>query len=134
MSIRTSLSITTDLTILDCSVCGSLFGLTADLEGRRRKDGANFYCPNGHSQRFTKSELERAQAETERLKRELHTTRATLTLVEQTRDEVITLNGKLSKQQRALRQRLKAGVCPCCHRTFQQLARHMAGKHPGFTP
>lgn len=26
-----------------------------------------------------------------------------------------------------------AGVCPCCNRTFKNLARHMAGQHPGFT-
>ena len=24
----------------------------------------------------------------------------------------------------------EAGACPCCKRTFQQLARHMAAKHP----
>jgi hypothetical protein len=24
------------------------------------------------------------------------------------------------------------GVCPCCNRTFQNLARHMAGKHPDY--
>jgi hypothetical protein len=26
------------------------------------------------------------------------------------------------------------GVCPCCNRTFQQLARHMKAKHPGYGP
>lgn len=24
------------------------------------------------------------------------------------------------------------GVCPCCNRTFQQLARHMKSKHPDY--
>jgi hypothetical protein len=32
-----------------------------------------------------------------------------------------------------LRKRAKHGVCPCCKRTFQQLARHMKQKHPEFS-
>lgn len=32
------------------------------------------------------------------------------------------------------RKRAKAGTCPCCKRTFQQLARHMASQHPDFEP
>lgn len=42
----------------------------------------------------------------------------------------------LAKEQRAkvrLRKRIAAGVCPCCHRTVSQMARHMKTKHPDFT-
>lgn len=31
-----------------------------------------------------------------------------------------------------LKKRAANGVCPCCNRTFVDLARHMAGKHPTF--
>jgi DNA repair exonuclease SbcCD ATPase subunit len=31
-----------------------------------------------------------------------------------------------------LRTRAAAGVCPCCGRTFKQLARHMQSKHPDW--
>lgn len=31
-----------------------------------------------------------------------------------------------------LKNRAAHGVCPCCNRTFQQLARHMSAKHPDF--
>lgn len=31
-----------------------------------------------------------------------------------------------------LKNRAAAGVCPCCNRTFHQLVRHMAAKHPDF--
>jgi hypothetical protein len=27
---------------------------------------------------------------------------------------------------------VKHGVCPCCKRTFENLARHMKGQHPTF--
>ena len=32
-----------------------------------------------------------------------------------------------------LKKRAAAGVCPCCNRTFVELQRHMATKHPTFT-
>jgi hypothetical protein len=33
-----------------------------------------------------------------------------------------------------LKGRAKAGFCPCCNRSFSQLERHMASKHPNFSP
>jgi hypothetical protein len=32
-----------------------------------------------------------------------------------------------------LKQRVANGVCPCCHRSFVNLHRHMAGQHPDYT-
>ncbi|WP_159103999.1 hypothetical protein [Rhodopseudomonas sp. B29] len=32
-----------------------------------------------------------------------------------------------------IKNRVGHGVCPCCNRTFANLARHMAGEHPGYT-
>lgn len=34
---------------VDCATCGITFCLPANLHARRRRDGADFYCPNGHS-------------------------------------------------------------------------------------
>ncbi len=31
-----------------------------------------------------------------------------------------------------LKNRIKHGVCPCCKRTFQNIAKHIATKHPGY--
>ncbi len=28
--------------------------------------------------------------------------------------------------------RIKAGVCPCCNRSFKNVRRHMASQHPDF--
>lgn len=30
------------------------------------------------------------------------------------------------------KKRAANGVCPCCNRTFKQLARHMVGQHPEY--
>lgn len=32
-----------------------------------------------------------------------------------------------------LKNRVAAGVCPCCHRSFKQLSEHMKMKHPDYT-
>lgn len=32
-----------------------------------------------------------------------------------------------------IKNRVGHGVCPCCNRTFENLARHMDQKHPTFT-
>ena len=31
-----------------------------------------------------------------------------------------------------LKKRVVAGVCPCCNKTFQDLAKHMKGQHPEY--
>lgn len=41
----------------------------------------------------------------------------------------------LSKERIAkarLKKRVSAGVCPCCHRTVKQMAKHIKTKHPDF--
>lgn len=46
-----------------------------------------------------------------------------------TERQLIAQKGQVTK----LRKRAKAGVCPCCNRTFVGLQRHMAQKHPEFS-
>jgi len=31
-----------------------------------------------------------------------------------------------------LKKRIACGVCPCCKRTFTNLARHISGQHPEY--
>jgi hypothetical protein len=39
---------------------------------------------------------------------------------------------RLEKDIKKANRKAKAGVCPCCNRTFKQLADHMKVKHPDF--
>jgi hypothetical protein len=43
---------------------------------------------------------------------------------------VIAAKGQITK----LKKRAKAGTCPCCKRTFHNMAEHMKTKHPDFDP
>jgi hypothetical protein len=48
--------------------------------------------------------------------------------IKKQRDLVIAGKAQVTK----LKKRASAGVCPCCNRTFSNMARHMAHQHPEF--
>lgn len=98
-----------------------------DFMDARRTDGKNFYCPSGHSLSYsntTKQQLERTQQQLawnrEYLAEESARHRKTL-------NRLAGTQGALTRTKR----RANAGVCLNCHRTFQDLVRHRAKKHPG---
>jgi Zn finger protein HypA/HybF involved in hydrogenase expression len=125
-----AIEIAIELTTLDCAHCGIVFGISTQLEKRRRKDGEAFYCPNGHSNVFTPSELEKAKKEVERLKSSVTFFQGRLrdesNAHDGTRRSLAATKGQLTK----VKNRVHAGVCPYCHRHFTALERHMASKHP----
>lgn len=117
----------------DCPECGIPFGVRKTFEDARRSDKRSFFCPNGHSLSYTESEADRLRKALETQKQQ----NARLA------DEAREANQRAEDARRAtaaqkgvvtrLKNRAAAGVCPCCNRTFVNLQRHMAGKHPGFT-
>jgi hypothetical protein len=120
------------LYVSDCAECGVVFGIPSTLERRRRDDGGAFYCPNGHNLVFTESEVDKARKRAEQAEREAQWAR---TSRDSWRDQAqaaerrrAAVKGQLTK----VKKRVAAGVCPGCNRTFQDLARHMAGKHPDY--
>lgn len=120
-----------DVTILDCANCGITFGITSSFEQRRREDHKGFYCPNGHSNVY------KGESETEKLRRRLDFARDNAARIAAERDQA-KQDAKVQKGRATRflndrdreRKRAAAGVCPCCNRTFKQLARHMASQHP----
>jgi hypothetical protein len=133
-----------------CWKCKERFGLDDATEATLRRSGANFCCPWGHQAHFpagkTEAEKLQEQLDAERRQRqraeqkiaekddELKRAWATANdQHEQAKHERARANGYKGHATR-ITKRAKAGVCPCCNRTFAQLARHMATKHPQFTP
>jgi hypothetical protein len=132
-----ALQFTVSMETLTCGECGIEFAVPLGwLNARRGSKEAEgkFWCPNGHGRQFRESELERT-------KRELAAAKEKAEREERWRHEA-EKNAKNARAQAKaertrrenLAKRVAAGVCPCCHRTFQQLARHMAAKHPGVAP
>lgn len=130
------MSTTTHVTTLyveECYKCGMLFGITQRFEKDRRKDHEGFYCPRGHKQWYSaqsdeerlKKELIKAQEEANRKGTALQAVRAERDFMERSRSSI---KGHLTRTKN----RIGNGVCPCCNRTFKDLARHMQGQHPDY--
>lgn len=118
-----------------CCKCGVTFGLTDRFRDEHVENGKDFYCPNGHPQHYTTSlaaQLKEAQAKAER-EREWAKRYADMYHGEQRRHgaterRLAATKGVVTK----MKNRAKAGICPCCNRHFEALERHMATKHPDF--
>ena len=128
MSVYTvSHTITLDTT--ECYQCGIIFGAPEDWFNNRKRKKDTFYCPNGHGQHFVGKTHEeqlrelRDEAARERSRRD------------QAEADARTQRGLATRyrnERNRIKTRVAGGVCPCCNRTFKQLARHMKSKHPGF--
>lgn len=118
-----------------CGVCGIAFAVPKALFAYQRRLGpkAEFYCPAGHRLCFP------GETEAERLARELklaiESRERAEALARQrglANDQLYKTKRQLQGKMKALKTRVKNGVCPCCNRSFVQLARHMATKHPDY--
>lgn len=119
-----------------CWKCGAWWGMTEDLHALARQRGSDLtvYCPNGHGGVFMPYDTE-----ADKLRRERD--QLTQRLAEKD-DEIARQRDRAEREERRvsaakgqitrLKNRASHGVCPCCNRTFADLARHMAGKHPGY--
>lgn len=83
----------------------------------------SFYCPVGHSCTYKTNEFDRTKENLAWYESALTRTQAELATTERSRAAQKGVTTRLKK-------RIAAGACPCCHRTFQNVARHMAGQHP----
>lgn len=116
----------------DCAVCGTTFAISEYFEKRRRDDGEQFYCPNGHSLSFNDTLEKRLKKELAQERASHDQTRAQCRDEEDMHDDT---KKRLSCQKGVttrLKNRAKNGVCPCCNRSFANLKRHMGSKHPGY--
>ena len=106
-----------------CGECGIAFAMDLNFHDKRKEDGKGWYCPNGHCRIFTETEVTK-------LKRRLEwaenaTARITKNL-NRANKSVAAQKGIVTK----LKKRVGNGICPCCNRSFANLARHMSGQHP----
>lgn len=119
---------------VSCYKCHVAFALDRGHYHDLKQTRNDFWCPNGHPLHFI------GETEAERLQRELEAEKARTEyaqrLANDRRDERIRVEHQLRAvkgHQTRLKKRIGAGVCPCCSRSFENLARHMAGQHPDFS-
>ena len=130
---ESAISVGLKLTVLDCANCGIVFGVSTELEKRLRENGATFYCPNGHSNYFSESAVEKAKREADELRRALAIQEAATKRERVRRDNAEKSLRATKGHVTRLRKRAQAGLCPYCNRHFEALERHVHSKHPGCT-
>jgi chromosome segregation ATPase len=126
-----------------CYHCKEPMWATQATKDTYLRNNQTFYCVHGHAQCYAKG-----KSETQKLQEQLDAERLARQRAEQRiaykDDQVREARERAEKERHRangykghatkMTKRVKAGVCPCCNRTFKQLAAHMANKHPQFTP
>lgn len=110
---------------LSCGQCGIVFHVpVAWYEARavQKENGGAFYCPNGHTRIFRKTDVDQLRAQLADANRRVEWERGRAANAEK---RIATAKAETTR----LRNRIAAGVCPDCHRSFQNLKRHVATKH-----
>lgn len=133
-----TITISTELVTETCKTCSGLFAITKEFKqechriGGFRQMWACPYCKTtwgyGESEE-TRLKLQIAARETEAdaIRRDL--TAAKCSLIDER-----SARAQAERKCRRITKRIHAGVCPCCNRTFSNLARHMSTKHPENVP
>jgi len=120
--------------VSDCPNCGVVYGITNSYELRRREDGKNFYCPNGHGGSFGESAIAKAQ-------RLQASAESQARLARISRDAARDQAGAAERSARAYRgqvtrmkNKITAGVCPVgnCRRHFDNVQAHVLTEHKSW--
>lgn len=127
-----ALDIRRHFTIETCINCGVEFCVLDFFQTRRREDKRSFFCPNGHSMVYCESEADKLRKELDIAKKDADWQRQRRQQVEKDREAVQRRLTAQFGENTKLRRRIGNGVCPCCHRTFKQVQRHMMNKHPDY--
>lgn len=93
-----------------------------------------FYCAYGHQQYYPQGDSEATilRRELDRAKQRLaHKDDQIKDALDQ-RDTAERRRAAAQGQVTRIKNRVSNGTCPCCNRSFQNLQRHMANKHPDF--
>lgn len=137
MTEQFTLTAQTTLVIQSCYTCQILFAMPDELNQRalenRGPHGVEFYCPKGHRQHYVgETDLDRERRRAERMRQQWESTAARLVHEQDQRRATERSNRALRAVNTRTRKRIAKGVCPCCNRTFANLADHMAHQHPGY--
>lgn len=123
-----------ELAELQCGTCGVWHAIPAKMHETFIEEGGFWFCPNGHQRGYREGRHEKEAIRRERdlLKQKVaqkdDEIKHQRELKEAALRQVAASRGQVTK----LRNRTGAGTCPCCNRTFRQMALHMKNKHPTF--
>lgn len=123
--------ITETFRIVSCYTCSLRFGITSELYRRVVTNAVgSVYCPACGSMTCWRESEDQKRIKQLEQKLQWEAQNAATQKAARVKAEasLVATKGVVTK----LSKRVSAGVCPCCNRTFKQLAQHMENKHPAF--
>lgn len=128
-----ALNLGVDFWTISCHSCGGTYALAAGYLKKRREEGGSWTCP------YCEMGTVYKEPKTKRLERKLERERQRREWAEKGRERyrkeaehqerrAAGYKGAFTKAKK----RVGNGVCPCCNRSFENLRRHMATKHPDY--
>lgn len=119
-----------------CGTCAVWHTIPEIVYNSYRAEGGFWHCPNGHQRGFRKGEDEIKQEEIRRERDKLKQDAARLEDEKRaawaTANEQAERAKKAERKVKTLTKRAAAGTCPCCQRSFSNMAEHMKHQHPEF--
>lgn len=122
---RVLLNFQIELTEINCGECGGTYAINERYRRQKEVKGQGWYCPYCQC-----SWGYYGNSENELLKKELAEEKLRKARALADANEKGILLDKAVGSLNRLKRRIRAGVCPCCNRTFQNLAAHIKTKHP----
>jgi hypothetical protein len=114
--------------------CGHITFLSDDHITERRRDHNRIYCSTcGRTNTYPdESDVEALERQLTTVKDQRDTSRRMTQIARGERDHIKRSLTAHKGHTTRIKNRIAAGVCPCCNRTFKNLARHMGNKHPDY--
>ncbi len=113
--------------------CDAIIIMPSTVMDRYRQSHEWFYCYLGHTQHFPQ---ESPQEKLVRQRNEAERKAANATKREEWAKNDLKHEKNRSRALKGVvtrtKNRVKNGLCPCCNRTFTNLAKHMPGQHPEY--
>ena len=127
------------INIGECTTCKCEVWLPKALnEAALRSRGPNgirFYCAYGHNMTYAigETDLDKMRRERDRLAQRVAERDDEVARQRSMRETAERQAAAARGQVTKIKNRVGRGVCPCCNRTFENLARHMMSKHADYT-
>lgn len=119
---------------MQCPMCSVDYALGKNFIAQRREDHRNWYCPNGHRLHYPQDNTEERAIKARDAARELAARESERRRRAEGQARLAEYRRRAAKGQLTkIRNRLTAGLCPCCGKEFPEMAAHLAERHPGFT-
>lgn len=123
-----------ELTVFNCGECAGTYAINERYRRQKQENTGGWHCPYCESSwgYFGKTQAQKLE---EKLKAAEESRRSAWRETEKTSERLdaerrshTATKGHLTRKKK----RAANGTCPCCNRTFKQLAAHMKNKHPEY--